>query len=461
MRLLISIIALLFFLSCQNGLDRDDVVSIIKETYGSSLAEMFPSGGDSLVRSAALRVKPVYAFDHYSVQDLTDSSAAMISQTYTNEAIIWYDTLQEALWIRIDDSIGSHLTLITNNADSITNHRSDINSVLDSILAHRTDIDNIDVDIPATGYTAFNDTLRFTASNYYQTFLATDSIQMTVDTAGQRWGEYTIARVNFGSGQVLMLPSPAFDTLQMYKVASGVYLSGVHMIYFENTPYGVAVSIPTNDSIQYLTTNPAAGIDGYTAEWDGKLGVTVNDTITTWVDQASSKSAANTTASSQPTWDGSKVTFDALDDMQFSAGAITTSGAHTWTIAVNQASNKDHILLGYTSSGFIMQRSAGNNTFLYNIGGLSFTSAHSTGNHIYQIVYDGTTTTTLYVDGVSAGTDSAPASRTFDMIGNRLPYGGQGLDGDVYYISYHTSAMDVGERTSMFNYINERFALGL
>lgn len=105
-----------------------------------------------VVSAQALSVKPVYSFDHYSVQNIIDSGFANISQTYTNEAIIWSDTLKDwmILIVRdsfsildsttVYDSLSTHLTLITNNSDSLAAHRSEINTIIDSLAAHRTDI---------------------------------------------------------------------------------------------------------------------------------------------------------------------------------------------------------------------------------------------------------------------------------------------------------------------------------
>lgn len=146
MRLLIYLSILSLVWSCRNN-EPPVIYPSEKDTSLTTFSEMFPSGGG--VTAQALSVKPVMAFDHYSVQEVIDSGFALLSQTFTNESIIWADTLQEVVMIWtsgyadstiVEDSLASHLILITNNADSITSHRTTINDILDSLLVHRTDI---------------------------------------------------------------------------------------------------------------------------------------------------------------------------------------------------------------------------------------------------------------------------------------------------------------------------------
>ncbi len=146
MRLLIYLSILSIVWSCRNN-EPPVVYPNEKDTSLTTFSEMFPSGGG--VTAQALRVKPVMAFDHYSVQEVIDSGFALISQTFSNESIIWADTLRQVVMIwtsgyadstTVEDSLASHLILITNNADSITSHRTTINDILDSLIVHRTDI---------------------------------------------------------------------------------------------------------------------------------------------------------------------------------------------------------------------------------------------------------------------------------------------------------------------------------
>lgn len=96
---------------------------------------------------------------------------------------------------------------------------------------------------------AFSDTLTFSYNRYLAPYTATDSITFTVDTTGQRYGAWTIAKIDFDTvGYAVIFEAPAFDTIQAYNIVSGRRITGEQVIYFENTPYGVAISMPTYTS---------------------------------------------------------------------------------------------------------------------------------------------------------------------------------------------------------------------
>jgi len=90
----------------------------------------------------------------------------------------------------------------------------------------------------------YRDTITYDSSFYFDQYTATDTIAHVVDTTDQILGSYTVAQIDFGAGQVFMVPDGA-DLNQIYGVNSGDTLVGIHTIYYENTPYGTVVSIPT------------------------------------------------------------------------------------------------------------------------------------------------------------------------------------------------------------------------
>lgn len=323
----------------------------------------------------------------------------------------------------------------------------------------------------------FDTALVFTSSKYYQSYTATDSVTFTADTLNGIYGSYIVARVDFDTVP-LLFSGTAFDSVQFYNIASGDTLTGVHMIYFENTPYGVAVSVPTNQSIideePIDESSVADQIGNLAIEWDALFGLDITGTTTTWTDRKSSTVATNPSAGTQPTLNGSSngLTFSGsgasspYDWLTFGATPISISSgnAHTWTIALNPATTDDNFFIGYDSSvsgnAYLALRNAGNVT--YTGASATIPTTQTTGNQLFQLVCDGTNCS-YYKDNVLIGSASQNANlSTFTSIGNWFnDTTTQRFDGDIYYISLHSKALDTTERTQMFNDLNTRFSLGL
>lgn len=323
----------------------------------------------------------------------------------------------------------------------------------------------------------FDTDLVFTSSKYYQSFSATDTLEFTADTTEGVYGAYTVARVDFDTVPILF-NGTAFDTVQFYNIASGDTLTGVHMIYFENTPYGVAVSVPTNNRTTQDTIpigggggSPALAKAGGLVEFDGLLDLTdIGDTIK-WIDQINGVIAKNPTAASKPANVTSGVVFTpvATGDYLELDSSIVFDGDISMTIAWNCANNLRPFgsIIGQVgdASSFDLARKRwdGGITAFQDVNITTPGDSLQLGAEVVQIsCVSGTSTCEVWLNNSSIGTDTYTVStpQLYDIIG-AFNETGEVTPGTIYYISAHDSAYTTQEQQDFFNYVNDRFSLGL
>ncbi|MGH1365813.1 MAG: hypothetical protein ACRBF0_19800 [Calditrichia bacterium] len=389
-------------------------------------------------------------------------SSAVFSQAFVKGTGIRYD--RGVPTVAPDTTYGTEYVINLLNRDIYQWDRDNNKWLLSSNLS-RPVVETLDT------------SLSFTYTKYYTNYSANTDITFTADTTGGKYGAYTIARIDFDSVSINFIGA-AFDSVQFYNIASGDTLHGIHMIYFEHTPYGVAVSVPTNTTT--IKQEESGGqsiadqIGNLSIEWDGLVGLDITGTTTTWTDRKSSVAASNPTSGTQPTLNLSSngLTFSGsgvsspYDWLTFGASPITvaSSNAHTWTIAINPTVADDNFMIGYDSgasgNAYLALRGAGNATYV----GASATipTTLTTGNQVFQLVCDGTNCS-YYKDNVLIGSAAQNTTAlTFSSIGNWFTdTTNQRFDGDMYYISLHSKALNGTERTQMFDYLNSRFSLGL
>ena len=315
---------------------------------------------------------------------------------------------------------------------------------------------------------AFNDTLSFENDTYYQAFSQTDTIRFNVDTLNSVYSNWTVARID-ANGDPIYFEGAHWDSVQFYNIASGDTLSGVHMLYFEYSPWGTLVSVPTNsrttqDTLEGGNNSPAQSIPGLLAEFDGQTELSEDGTTTTWVDQSLfGRVAENTDPARQPIVAGAGPDFD-QDALVFTPSlTATTDFSITFAFSPDNAS-VDHMVLGKTGSGgnYIMYRNSSitSNNLHYRTA-LWTVPVLTASAHIVQIICTGGSCEG-FVDGTCYGSTTAPALTDYDVLGDFQDAGSvQSTRGIIHYMSIHSAAYSTQQRTDLYDYINNRFSLGL
>lgn len=320
--------------------------------------------------------------------------------------------------------------------------------------------------------------LSFTYTKYYSVYSASSDLTFTADTTNGKYGAYTIARIDFDTVPVTF-SGTAFDSVQFYNIASGDTLIGIHMVYFENTPYGVAVSVPTNNRTTQDTItgggggggSPALEKSGGLVEFDGLLDLTdIGDTIK-WIDQINGVIAKNPTAASKPANVASGVVFTPLatgDYLELDS-SIVFDGDISMTIAWNVANEVRPFasIIGQvgdaTSFDMARKRWDGGITAFQDVNITTPGDSLQLGPEVVQIsCVSGSSTCEVWINNVSIGTDTYTVStpQLYDMIG-AFNETGEATPGTIYYISAHDSAYTTQEQQDFFDYVNTRFSLGL
>jgi hypothetical protein len=327
---------------------------------------------------------------------------------------------------------------------------------------------------------SFTTELAFFENREIGPYQVAGNVTFSVNDSAAVVGAFTTYRMNFGADSLysVSFSGSEFDSVQQYNINSGDTLTGIHILDFWYTRWGVAVNVPTNgagfsettqDTVANPTSNPFQEKSGLLVEFDGFYGRSTSSDTIIWASNEGSPTnrAVSTDLSKKPSYSGTPgMTFANngafLDlDTNFSPSSGNVAVTIAWNAAATTANN-DFFGQNTDVASFDFHRNGSVSNIFYAWGGISMTpGVLDVGPEIIQLSCN-SGTCELWMDGVSKGTDSTGMSDTvITILGSLNKTGSTGVNGTIYHIAVHDNPYTAQERSDAFDYVNDRYSMGL